>query len=48
MNDDGTLYFVIRKDQGALSIAKIIKENKCEIETINKEKGYFIYKVRKN
>ena len=48
MNEDGTLYFVIRKDQGALSIAKIIKENKCEIETINKEKGYFIYKVRKN
>ena len=47
MNEDGTLYFVIRKDQGALSIAKIIKENKCEIETINKEKGYFIYKVRK-
>ena len=48
MNEDGTVYFVIRKDQGALSIAKIIKENKCEIETINKEKGYFIYKVRKN
>lgn len=48
MNENGTLYFVIRKDQGALSIAKIIKENKCEIETINKEKGYFIYKVRKN
>jgi 16S rRNA (guanine1207-N2)-methyltransferase len=48
MNDDGTLYFVIRKDQGALSIAKIIKENKCEIDVINKEKGYFIYKVKKN
>ncbi len=48
MNENGTLYFVIRKDQGALSIAKIIKENKCEIETISKEKGYFIYKVRKN
>ena len=47
MNDDGTLYFVIRKDQGALSIAKIIKENKCEIDVINKEKGYFIYKVKK-
>lgn len=47
MNDDGTLYFVIRKDQGALSIAKIIKENKCEIDVINKEKGYFIYKVTK-
>jgi 16S rRNA (guanine1207-N2)-methyltransferase len=47
MNEDGTLYYVIRKDQGALSIAKIIKENKCEIDVINKEKGYFIYKVKK-
>jgi 16S rRNA (guanine1207-N2)-methyltransferase len=47
LNEDGTLYFVIRKDQGALSIAKIIKENKCEIDVINKEKGYFIYKVKK-
>ena len=47
LNEDGTLYYVIRKDQGALSIAKIIKENKCEIDVINKEKGYFIYKVKK-
>ena len=47
LNEDGTLYYVIRKDQGALSIAKIIKENKCEIDVINKEKGYFIYKVTK-
>ncbi len=47
MNEDGTLYYVIRKDQGALSIAKILKENKCEIDVINKEKGYFIYKVKK-
>ena len=47
MNEDGTLYFVIRKDQGALSIAKVLKENKCEIDVINKEKGYFIYKVKK-
>ena len=47
LEKDGRLYFVIRKDQGALSIAKIIKENKCEIDVINKEKGYFIYKVKK-
>ena len=47
MNEDGTLYYVIRKDQGALSIAKLLKENKCEIDVINKEKGYFIYKVKK-
>ncbi len=49
MNDNGRLYFVIRKDQGALSVKKRLEENKCEIETINKDKGYFIYRaIRKN
>ena len=47
MNDNGKLYFVIRKDQGALSIKKILEENKCEIETINKDKGYFIYRAKR-
>jgi 16S rRNA (guanine1207-N2)-methyltransferase len=46
LNDDGCLYFVIRKDQGALSIKKIL-ENDRIVETINKDKGYFIYKVKK-
>ncbi len=46
LNDDGVLYFVIRKDQGALSIKKIL-ENDRIVETINKDKGYFIYKVKK-
>lgn len=46
LNDEGVLYFVIRKDQGALSIKKIL-ENDRIVETINKDKGYFIYKVKK-
>ena len=46
LNEDGLLYFVIRKDQGALSIKKILEKD-CIVETINKDKGYFIYKVKK-
>ena len=45
LNENGSLYFVIRKDQGALSIKKILEENKC-VETINKDKGYLIFKVK--
>jgi len=44
LNLDGSLYFVIRKDQGALSIKKIIEE-KYKIDMLNRSKGYFIYKV---
>lgn len=46
LNEDGLLYFVIRKDQGALSIKKTLEKD-CIVETINKDKGYFIYKVKK-
>ena len=42
---DGTLYFVMRKDQGALSIKKILEEQR-KVEIINKDKGYFIFKVK--
>jgi len=45
LEKDGTLYFVIRKDQGALSIKKILEE-KHKVEIINKDKGYFILKVK--
>ncbi|MDD6271990.1 MAG: methyltransferase [bacterium] len=45
LEDNGYLYFVIRKDQGALSIKKILEETK-KVEIINKDKGYFIYKVK--
>ena len=47
LNDNGKLYFVIRKDQGALSIKKIIEE-KYSIQMINKSKGYLVYKVNNN
>ena len=46
LNEDGALYFVIRKDQGSLSIKKTLEKD-CIVETINKDKGYFIYKVKK-
>ena len=46
LNDNGYLYYVIRKDQGALSIKKILEEN-ANVEVINKSKGYFIYKAKK-
>ena len=45
LEKDGTLYFVIRKDQGALSIKKTLEENHS-VEIINKDKGYFIFKVK--
>lgn len=45
LNDGGYLYFVIRKDQGALSIKKIL-ENTKKVELINKDKGYFIFRIK--
>ncbi len=47
MTDDGVLYFVIRKDQGALSIKKILESTKT-VDIINKDKGYFIFRVKKS
>ena len=43
MEDDGELYFVIRRDQGALSIKKRL-ESIQKLEIINKDKGYFVFK----
>ena len=43
MEDDGELYFVIRRDQGALSIKKRL-ESIQKVEIINKDKGYFVFK----
>ena len=45
--ENGTLYFVIRKNQGALSIKKLLETDK-KVEIINKDKGYFIFKVKNN
>ena len=47
LEDNGLLYYVIRKDQGALSIKKILEENSINVEIINRDKGYFIYKAKK-
>ena len=47
LEDNGLLYYVIRKDQGALSIKKILEENSINVEVINKDKGYFIYRAKK-
>ena len=46
MEDDGELYFVIRRDQGALSIKKRL-ESTQKIEIINRDKGYFVFKSKK-
>jgi len=46
LNENGKLYFVIRKDQGALSIKKIIEE-KYKVDMLSRSKGYFIYRVNK-
>lgn len=46
LNENGSLYFVIRKDQGALSIKKILESNNRKVELLNKDKGYYIFKVK--
>lgn len=47
LENNGLLYYVIRKDQGALSIKKILEENSINVEIINRDKGYFIYRAKK-
>ncbi len=45
LNSEGYLYFVIRKDQGALSIKKILESTR-KVELMNKDKGYFIFRIK--
>lgn len=47
LKNDGELYFVIRKNQGALSIKKILEVDR-KVEIINRDKGYLIFKVKNN
>lgn len=47
LNDNGYLYYVIRKDQGALSIKKIL-ESINTVELINRDKGYYVFRIKKN
>ena len=44
--DKGKLYYVIRKDQGAKSISKILEET-YEIELLKKDKGFYVYLAQK-
>lgn len=46
LNIDGTLYYVIRKDQGAKSITKTLSES-YKIEQLDKNKGFYIYSAKK-
>lgn len=44
--DNGTLYLVIHKDQGAKSVLKDL-ENEYNVEVLEKEKGFFVIKCKK-
>ena len=45
--DEGSLWVVIRKQQGALSAVKKIEEVFGNCEILRKEKGYFVLKAKK-
>lgn len=47
LSDKGELWFVIRKDGGALSIKKEI-ENYYDVEIKEKSKGFYIFLAKKN
>lgn len=46
LNDNGILYFVMRKDHGVKSMIKEL-ENKYNITIINKDKGFFVILLTK-
>ena len=46
LNDDGVLWFVIRKDQGAKSAAKDISSI-YDVTLMGKDKGYYYYMAKK-
>ena len=47
LNIDGTLYYVIRKDQGAKSIIKNLASI-YEITNVEKNKGFYVFLANKN
>lgn len=47
LNDGGSLYIVIRKNQGAISASNYIKELFLNVTLLKKDKGYYIYKATK-
>ena len=46
LTENGTLYYVIRKDQGAKSITKTL-DNYYKTELLDKNKGFYIYSAKK-
>ena len=47
LNDDGELWYVLRKDQGAKSMEKMLS-NVYNVENICKNKGFYIYFCKKH
>ena len=47
LNDKGELWFVIRKDQGALSAKRDVEEVFGNCEVMAKDKGFFILRAKK-
>ena len=46
LNDDGTLWFVIRKNQGAETIMKLLSDT-YSMEVVEKSKGFYIIIAKK-
>lgn len=47
LTDDGTLYFVMRKDHGVKSMIKEL-ENKYTVNILNKDKGFYVVALLKH
>jgi len=47
LNDDGELWFVIRKDQGAISAKRDVEAVFKNCEIMDKDKGFFILRAKK-
>lgn len=47
LNDNGILYFVMRKDHGVKSMTKEL-ENKYNVTIVNKDKGFYIVSLTKH
>lgn len=46
LTNDGELWFVIRKDQGAKSIVKVLNKE-LNVEIMEKSKGFYIFRAKK-
>jgi len=47
LEQEGILYLVVQKKQGAPSLIKKCEENYASVEVVNKKSGYYIIKCRK-